>query len=162
MESENIDDNEDFEHKPLPLEKHLDQQIKSSDMLQKQIKDDMYEQVLSQEDDSVMSESTLDTNIFQKSTKLEEKTNDSAISLGLTPSSNDALEADSLAEFEIANLKQAEENDVIDPDWEMLNQEEEEVEEPMSKRSMTPEQALEIATEIVSNVQVEALKKYEE
>merc|ERR1711915_1100644 len=33
---------------------------------------------------------------------------------------------------------------------------------PVSKRSMTPEEALEVATEIVQNVKSEALKKYEE
>merc|ERR1712079_762822 len=42
----------------------------------------------------------------------------------------------------------------------MLNQEEEE--EPLKKRSMTPEQALEVATDIVSNVQTQALRQYEE
>ena len=159
---ENEEDSETVEHKEIPLEKQH-QQIKSGDLLQRQIKDDMYEQVLSQEDDSVMSESTIESNIF----KLEEKTVDSAISLGLTPSSNDALEGDSLADFEhVPEVKQAQEMELTDPDWEMLNQEDvEDIEKEsgsLSKRSMTPEQALEVASEIVTNVKSEALKKYEE
>ena len=156
------EDIEEFEHKPLPLNKDL-QQINSTDMLQRQIKDDMYEQVLSQEDDSLMSESTIESNAFQQNLKSEEKTLDSAISLGLTPSSNDALEGDSLADvLEVHTLKQAQENEVIDPDWEMLNQEDEFDTDPMKKRSMTPEQALEVATEIVNNVQLQALQQYGE
>merc|ERR1712128_64233 len=106
-----LDENEvvvdTFEHKPMPLKKQL-QKINSTDLLTRQIKEDMYEQVMSQEDDSVMSESTIENNIFQQTSdyadsmhKIEEKFLDSAISMGRTPSSNDALECDSLAEYDV-------------------------------------------------------------
>ena len=183
-----LDESEDvvetFEHKPLPLKKQL-QKINSTDLLHRQIKEDMYEQVMSQEDDSVMSESTIENNIFQQTSdfadsmhKIEEKFLDSAISLGRTPSSNDALECDSLAEYDVPlplktdsdssiSVQQAVENEIEEPEWELVEAAEAEKQrkestEPMSKRSMTPEQALEVATEIVQNVQTEAIKKYEE
>jgi len=175
---------ESFEHKPMPLKKQL-QKINSTDLLHRQIKEDMYEQVMSQEDDSVMSESTIENNIFQQNSefadsmnKMEEKFLDSAISLGRTPSSNDALEYDSLADYDVPlplktdsdssiSVQQAVENEIEEPEWELVEAEEaekrrKESNEQMSKRSMTPEQALEVATEIVQNVQTEAIKKYEE
>ena len=167
MESES---DQESEHKPLPTDKHQ-QKINSTELLQRQIKDDMYEQVLSQEDDSVMSESTIETNIFQQKsdpTKSDDKFLDSAISLGRSPSSNDALEVegDSLAEYEMSNVHQAEVSEVVEPDWEILTSDgaEKEKSEPecLAKRSMTPEQALELATEIVQNVQSEAIRKYED
>ena len=163
---ENEDDQESFEHKPLPTEKQL-QKINSTDLLQRQIKDDMYEQVLSQEDDSVMSESTIETNIFQQKsdpTKSDDKFLDSAISLGRSPSSTDALEGgDSLAEYEMSSVQQAEVSELIEPEWELVTAEgQESRSQPLAKRSMTPEQALELATEIVQNVQTEAIKKYED
>ena len=168
MKMEYEDDQETFEHKPMPTVKHL-QKINSTDLLQRQIKDDMYEQVLSQEDDSVMSESTIETNIFQQKsdpTKTDDKFLDSAISLGRSPSSNDALEGDSLAEYEMSQVQQAEVSEVIEPDWEVISsdpvQQPRSDLQPMAQRSMTPEQALELATEIVQNVQTEALKKYED
>ena len=148
-------------NKTLPTSKEAVRKISSNDMLQRQIKDDMYEQVLSQEDDSLMSESVLETQTSQGQLLRSEEagTGDSAISAGLTPSPHDALEGDSFADLEVHTLKQAMESEVVDPDWEMLNQEEE---EPIKKRSMTPEQALELATEIVDNVQSQALRQYEE
>ena len=135
MEEEELENT--FEHKPLPLEKQQ-QQVTSTELLQKQIKDDMYEQVLLQDNDSVMSESTIKTNASIQETKDDEKA------------------------VPIENVKLAEENIVVDPEWEIINQEEEEELEPIQKRSMTPEQALEVAAEIVTNVQFEAIKKYEE
>lgn len=183
-----LDESEDlvdtFEHKPMPLKKQL-QKINSTDLLNRQIKEDMYEEVMSQEDDSVMSESTIENNIFQQQSeyadsmhKIEEKFLDSAISLGRTPSSNDALECDSLAEYDVPlplktdsdssiSVQQAVENEIEEPEWELVEAAEAEKKrkestEPISKRSMTPEQALEVATEIVQNVQTEAIKKYEE
>ena len=152
-------------NKTLPLNKEAQRKISSNDLLQRQIKDDMYEQILSQEDDSLMSESVLETQTSQGfQLKSEEAgTGDSAISAGLTPSPHDALEADCFTDLEVHTLKQAVESEVVDPDWEMLNQEEtEESDEPIKKRSMTPEQALELATEIVGNVQSQALRQYEE
>ena len=167
MESES---DQESEHKPLPTGKHQ-QKINSTELLQKQIKDDMYEQVLDQEDDSVMSESTIETNIFQQKsdpTKSDDKFLDSAISLGRSPSSNDALEGgDSLAEYEMSNVQQAEVSEVVEPDWEIITtsdgaEKTKSEPESLAKRSMTPEQALELATEIVQNVQTEAIKKYED
>ena len=151
----------DFEHKPLPLDKQPQPAIRCNDLLQWQIKDDLYDQILSQEDDSVMSESALETHTTQTipASKHHHNRYDEPV-IGLTPSSNDALERDSFADLEVHTLKQAMESEVVDPDWEMLNQEEEE--EPLKKRSMTPEQALEVATDIVSNVQTQALRQYEE
>ena len=152
-------------NKTLPLSKEAQPKISSNDLLQKQIKDDMYEQILSQEDDSLMSESVLDTQTSQGYQLRSEEawTGDSAISAGLTPSPHDALEADCFTDLEVHTLKQAVESELVDPDWEMLNQEEtEEGDEPAKKGSMTPEQALELATEIVGNVQSQALRQYEE
>ena len=114
-------------NKTLPLNKEAQRKISSNDLLQRQIKDDMYEQVLSQEDDSLMSESVLETQTSQGHQLRSEEagTGDSAISAGLTPSPHDALEGDSFADLEVHTLKQAMESEVVDPDWEMLNQEEE-------------------------------------
>ena len=178
-----LDENEDviesFEHKPMPLKKQLIK-INSTELLTRQIKEDMYEQVMSQEDDSLMSESTIESNIFQQpfEPKIEEKFLDSAISMGRTPSSNDALECDSLAEFDVPpqlktdsdssiSVQQAVENEIEEPEWELVETAEaekmgEKNTDSMNKRSMTPEQALEVAAEIVQNVQSEAIKKYEE
>ena len=132
-----LEERQTYEHKPIPLKKELIK-INSSDLLRRQIKEDMFEQVMSQEDDSVMSE----TNVGAST--LSEKFPDSGIKTGSNIS-----------------VQQAMESELEEPDWELVDVDKEE-EKEMGKRSMTPEQALEMATEIVENVQIEAIKKYEE
>merc|ERR1712106_818657 len=66
-----LDDSEDAsatnEHKPMPLKKEL-LKINSASLLHRQIKEDMIEQVMLQEDDcNVMSESKIETNKYQSS-----------------------------------------------------------------------------------------------
>ena len=141
-----LDETQSYEHKPIPLKKELIK-INSSDLLRRQIKEDMYEQVMSQEDDSVMSETNVGPNSLSESSGL--KLGDSGIKTDTGSS---------------ISVQQAVENELEEPEWELVEAEAKqpvEDPEPISKRSMTPEQALELATEIVENVQIKALQKYE-
>ena len=132
------------EHKPIPLKKEFIK-INSSDMLRRQIKEDMVEQVMSQEDDSVMSE----TNVGASS--LSE--------MSCVKFQDSGIKTDTGSNI---SVQQAAEIELEEPDWEIVDAEEKDSTEERAKRSMTPEQALEVATEIVENVQAEALKKYGE
>ena len=184
-----LEDGEDtsdtHEHKPIPLKKELIK-ISSSDLLHRQIKEDMIEQVMSQEDDSLMSESTIKSNVFQSPsenfietmTRVEDIFLDSGLPLGQSQNSKETLESDSLQIFELTlpvksdvvettiSVQQAIENDVEEPEWELIEPQtdicKEELKEQKELKTLTPEQALEVATDIVLNVQSEALKKYEE
>merc|ERR1719361_945894 len=132
------------EHKPIPLKKEFIK-INSSDMLRRQIKEDMVEQVMSQEDDSVMSE----TNVGFSS--LSE--------VSCVKFQDSGIKTDTGSNI---SVQQAAEIELEEPDWEIVDAEERDSTGERAKRSMTPEQALEVATEIVESVQAEALKKYGE
>ena len=145
------------EHKPIPKHRQLIK-INSTDLLHRNIKETMIEQVMCEDDDSVMSESA----ITAQKTEFEDRMSatmfkDSAISLG-GKGSSDPLSSEFNMEDEINT---AQETFVEEPDWEIVDQEKESGDEA-KKRAMTPEQALEIANEVVSNVQSEAVKRYEE
>jgi len=142
-----LEESQPYEHKPIPLKKELIK-INSSDLLRRQIKEDMVEQVMSQEEDSVMSE----TNVGASS--LSEVSSKKFADSGIKTDTGSNL-----------SVLQATECELEEPDWELVDSENKksaEEDKEIGKRSMTPEQALEVATEIVENVQAEALKKYGE
>ena len=134
------------EHKPIPTKKQL-MKISSTDLLHRQIKEDMIEQVMCEEDDSMMTESVL--MVQEEEKPLEPLVNKEE----LTERCEDTTTLDSVLT--------AEEIYVEEPDWEILDSKSQSRED-LRKRSMTPEQALEIATEFVQQVQTEAVKRYEE
>ncbi|XP_023322574.1 uncharacterized protein LOC111696970 isoform X12 [Eurytemora carolleeae] len=152
------------EYKPIPKHKQL-QKINSTDLLHRNIKETIVQQVMCEDDDSVMSESTITT--------LKSDNDDFT---AIIESRNMELEfsvdkpiqklSDIGSHKEEHAFKTAEEIFVEEPDWELVETQKENErilgeEETVFKRSMTPEQALEIASEIVQNVQVEAVKRYE-
>ncbi len=150
---EDEDQDEANEVKPIPKKREL-QKINSTDLLHRQIKDTMLEQVMCEDDDSVMSESAI-------------KAEDSEESMVVVEQHNASESSDI--------VKIANETFVEEPEWEMVESEMDVPDIPDSKdedqaveisprnaRPMSPEQALEIATEVVRQVQVQALKKYEE
>ena len=149
------------EHKPIPKSKQL-MKINSTDLLHRQIKDTMMEQVMCEDDDSMMSESSIHKD---KDTEFQ----DSAISMGKTEGSSDMICSELMTDGEGAQLSRtspgfrtADEIFVEEPDWEIIQTEKDNEEKEAYKRSMTPEQALEIASDIVQQVQTEAVKRYEE
>ena len=162
---EDEDQNVGNEVKPIPKHRGL-QKINSTDLLHRQIKDTMTEQVMCEDDDSVMSESAIKTT----SATVEDNSEESMVMI---------MEQANVLSESSDIVKNANETFVEEPEWEMVESEmaevpdlpditkDEEEKVPIvviqpPQVNMSPEHALVIATEVVRQVQVQAIAKCEE